>query len=727
MGTTSVPRENAFFPSRYAGMLRHWRRLFRLPRKSPWMSFVLSLIASSLCYGVGVILLFPYFDIGARGISFPFVWYWGWRYGARGGFVAGLLVDVILGNAVCAVVGLPGYQLASFPLHIILNCLIGTLAGVMSELSQRLQGELQHRALVEDRLKESEAGYRLLFDNNPHPMWVCDPQSEQFLAVNNAAVKHYGYSMDEFLSMRLEHIQLSIADGSSDEIAGSRSNLTKRADSQHVRKDGSILEVEVAAHFVAFRGRKCRLYLVTDISERKRAQAALEHQALHDALTGLPNRTLLGKHLDQAVAACRRTSGTFALLALDLDRFKEINDSLGHHCGDVVLNQVSERFRAALRDSDILARFGGDEFALLLPDSGPDGAIKTSRRLLAALEQPFALDGLPVSVGVSIGIAIYPHHGTCSQTLLQRADVAMYQAKKTRSDVIVYADDCDATSTKKLTLASELRQGIEDDQLLLHYQPQVDLRTKRIESAEALVRWPHPRDGMLSPSQFVPLAEHTGLIKSLSLWVMETALLQCRLWRRSGFNLDVAVNLSPSSFTDEHLVTTITRLLNNADALPSWLTIEITENVMMADPDATRVMLHKLRDLGVRISIDDFGTGQSSLAYLRDFPVDEIKIDKSFIKHLNSDPSVLTIVRSIIELGSDLNCRVVAEGIEDQATLDRLCELGCHAAQGYFVERPRPAHDFTNWLNAQSLERMHRANKQAATTSRKRAPQLDRA
>jgi diguanylate cyclase (GGDEF)-like protein/PAS domain S-box-containing protein len=685
-----------------------------------------ALVISSLCYALGLLLLFPYFDMGARTISFLFVWYWGWRSGVRGGLIAGFLVDVALGDAVSWFAQLPASHYDRIWLYIINNCLIGAFAGGMSELSARLKSELGERNRVETRLRESEECYRLLFNSNPHAMWVCDRETLRFLAVNTAAVMHYGYSAEEFSEMNMYRLSApDDADDATFTLSRSRSKVTRRKDLKHVRKDGSCLDVEVTGHNVTFQGQPARLYLSTDISDRKRAQAALEHQALHDALTGLPNRVLLNQHLDQIIASSTRTLKPFSLLVLDLDRFKEINDSLGHHYGDRVLQEITKRFLNVLHGSDVLARFGGDEFALLLPDTNQAGALHASRRLQAALESTFVLDGLNIDVGVSVGIAVYPEHGTTPNTLLQHGDVAMYGAKRSRSEVMVYTSDRNEFSPRRLAMASELRQGIECEQLLLHYQPQIDLRTGRVFGAEALVRWPHPRDGMLPPAQFVPLAEHTGLIKSLSLWVLETALLQCRLWRRSGLNIDVAVNLSPTSLKDDQLPKTIERLLNNADALPSWLVLEITENALMTDPAAAKTTLLRLRDMGVRISIDDFGAGQSSLSYLRDYPVDEIKIDRSFIQGINTDQSAATIVQSIIELGANLDFRVVAEGIEDQKTLDRLVALGCHAAQGFFLGRPLPAHEFTSWLNNHNSDRSRSSHDEPVRRPVRHKPQPD--
>lgn len=438
--------------------------------------------------------------------------------------------------------------------------------------------------------------------------------------------------------------------------------------------------------------------VATDITERQRAEAALQHQALHDPLTDLPNRALLGEHLQQTLRGAERdgTAASFALL--DLNRFKEVNDTLGHHAGDVLLQHVALRVQGALRASDIVARLGGDEFAVLLPGADAAAAIPVIQRILAALAAPCIIDGHSLDVGGSLGLAVYPAHGADAATMLRHADVAMYVAKRAGSGYAVYDAAHDRYSTTRLTLESDLRQAIEGDGLQLHYQPKVDLSNGRLYRVEALVRWCHPTLGQLPPDQFIPLAEQTGLITPLTHWVLQEALRQLQAWSRDGLDLGVAVNLSMRTLHDPTLPDTVAWLLQRYAIAPGRLTLEVTESSLMADPGQARLVLTRLAALGVSLSIDDFGTGYSSLGYLKHLPVDEIKIDKSFVLGMDSDVKDTAIVRSVSELSHNLGLRVVAEGVETAETWDALRALGCDAAQGYYVSRPLPADELERWL-----------------------------
>ncbi len=431
-----------------------------------------------------------------------------------------------------------------------------------------------------------------------------------------------------------------------------------------------------------------------------RQQERLAHQALHDGLTDLPNRALLHDRMQAALRTTRHDGAGVALLLMDLDRFKEINDTFGHQQGDKLLQQVGARLCDALRAADTVARLGGDEFAIVLPATSSEGASTVAKAILQALDRPFVLEGYSVTLGASIGITLAPDHGQDAITLLRRADVAMYTAKRGASGYALYTTEQDQYSPGRLGLTGELRQAIEQDRLCLHYQPKVDLKTGRLDSVEALVRWPHPDRGFLPPDQFIPLAEHTGLIAPLSRWVLATALRQCRAWRDEGLEIRVAVNLSARLLQDEHLIETIAHLLQ-AHAVPATdLELEITESAVMADPARALGVLRRLHQMGVRLSIDDFGTGYSSLAYLNRLPVDEVKIDKSFVLDLRTDDDAATIARSIIDLGHNLGLVVVAEGVEDQATYERLGAMACDLAQGYYLSRAVPAADLTVWARS---------------------------
>jgi diguanylate cyclase (GGDEF)-like protein/PAS domain S-box-containing protein len=463
--------------------------------------------------------------------------------------------------------------------------------------------------------------------------------------------------------------------------------------------DGSWLPTEiVATNLLRDPNVEGVVLTIRDIGERKLAQEALEHQALHDSLTDLPNRALLHDRVQQAILSAHRTGTPVALLLMDLDRFKEINDTFGHHYGDLLLEQFGPRLHDVLRESDTIARLGGDEFAILLPGTDEHGAIHVAEKILAVLGQPFDVEGHSLDVAASIGITLYPEHGADANTLLQRADVAMYHAKRTDTGYAIYAAEHDEYSPDRLTLIGELRQAIEQDQLLLHYQPKVNLKTERIAGVEALVRWQHPERGIIPPDQFIPLAEHTGIIRSLTAWVLNRALRQWRDWHQAGLDLSVAVNLSARSLHDPNLITTIASCLKTWSVPADRLEVELTESTLMADPVRGSEVLMRLHEMGVKLAIDDFGTGYSSLAYLKQLPIDEIKIDKSFVLEMLANDRDGFIVRSVADLGHSLGLDVVAEGVEDQQTLRLLTLMGCDIAQGYHLSRPLPSEELFSWV-----------------------------
>jgi diguanylate cyclase (GGDEF)-like protein/PAS domain S-box-containing protein len=435
-----------------------------------------------------------------------------------------------------------------------------------------------------------------------------------------------------------------------------------------------------------------------DITERKQADAELRQQALHDGLTGLPNRGLLRAELQQALADERDPGRQAALLLLDLDRFKEVNDTLGHPAGDHLLQQISRRLSGAVRHSDLVARLGGDEFALLLPSTDATGALHVAEVVADALQTPFLLEGQLVAVDASIGIAVTPEHGRDADTLLRCADVAMYKAKRSGVGVALYRAADDDHCPDRLALLGELRNAIDHNELLLHYQPKLDLRDGTVVGVEALVRWQHPQRGFLPPSAFIPLAEQSGLIYPLSRWVLDAALRQQQIWQGKGIDIPVAVNLPRRMLHDPQLPETVAQSLARWDVAPARLVLEITESSLMADPVRAGENLSELRALGVRISIDDFGTGYSSLASLKNLPVDELKIDQSFVQAMATDASSRAIVRAIVDLADALKLRVVAEGVEDRATWNVLAGLGCEVAQGYFLSRPIAPDDFEAWV-----------------------------
>jgi diguanylate cyclase (GGDEF)-like protein len=429
------------------------------------------------------------------------------------------------------------------------------------------------------------------------------------------------------------------------------------------------------------------------------ANMQLEIQATHDALTGLPNRSFLHRRLEQEMHMARKDNIPAALLLLDLDRFKEVNDTFGHDVGDLLLQQIGLRLQGSLRPTDLIARLGGDEFAIVLPATDAAGAIHATRTLLGTLDAPFLVGEHAFAIGGSIGIALTPEHGFDITTLLRCADVAMYVAKRSQSGHAVYTPEVDQHSPRKLALMNELRQAIADDGLLLHYQPKVSLPLGRMLGVEALVRWPHPVHGSIPPDEFIPLAEYAGLIGPLTRWVLERAVRQCLDWEQAGLCVNVAVNLSTRTLYDPQLLSTMTDLFQAYGVAPSRLTLEITESALMDEPERAHMVLAGLRALGMSIAIDDFGTGYSSLAYLKRLPIDEVKIDKAFVFGLgvDADPADVAIVRAVVAMARPLGCEVVAEGVESMETWTFLREVGCDLAQGYYLSRPLPAAALEHW------------------------------
>ena len=431
--------------------------------------------------------------------------------------------------------------------------------------------------------------------------------------------------------------------------------------------------------------------------DRLRGEAASkEHLALHDSLTGLANRALFHREVG---AVLERRPSCAAVMLMDLDRFKEVNDTLGHHIGDSLLVEISARLKDILADHGSVARLGGDEFAVLLPNVTDVADAETiARLLLSALQRTFIVGGLELEIGASVGVAMYPAHADDSSSLLQRADVAMYIAKSAHAGYSVYAAERDQSNARRLSLAAELRAAIESGQLSVAYQPKANLHTGRIEGVEALVRWNHPRYGNLPPDEFIPVAEHTGLIRPLTDFMLDRALTQCRAWSDQGFEISVAINLSARSLVDTDLADTVAAALETAGLPPAQLVLEITESTIMADPVRTLTTLNRLASMGVSLSIDDFGTGYSSLSYLKRLPVHEVKIDKSFVMNMTAEEDDASIVRSVVDLARNLRLRVVAEGVEDGTSLQALTELGCDVVQGYYVSRPLSADRLTELL-----------------------------
>ena len=435
------------------------------------------------------------------------------------------------------------------------------------------------------------------------------------------------------------------------------------------------------------------------IRNAQRQESSLRHQAMFDRLTNLPNRALFADRIQQAILISQREKQSFAIVAVDLDRFKVINDALGHPVGDQVLQQVAERSRSCLRASDTFARMGGDEFTILLPNTpNLDGAQILAKKILAAIKKPLSVTGQSIEVSASLGIALFPEHGNTAEVLLRNADAAMYEAKRTQAGYTIYHINLNQHAKDRMQLQGELRTAIENNELVLHYQPKIDFASARISGVEALVRWQHPTRGLLFPDAFIELAEATGQIKALTLVVLRKALDQSETWYRSGLNLTVAVNISSLSIQDPEFPDQLSDLLKSVNIPISQLELEITETAVMTGTVRAVECIKRLNQLGLQIAIDDFGTGYSSMSRLKELLVAQIKIDKSFVKDMAVNHNDAMIVRSTVELGHSLGMKVIAEGVEDQAVWDKLKALNCDSAQGYYMGRPIPVEKFNAWL-----------------------------
>ncbi|MBW4551849.1 MAG: EAL domain-containing protein [Aphanocapsa sp. GSE-SYN-MK-11-07L] len=565
---------------------------------------------------------------------------------------------------------------------------------------------ISDRKQSEHELSQAEAKYRSIFENATEGIFQSIPAG-QYISANPALANIYGYSSPEDLkanltsiadhlyvqpNRRVEFLQLLEQQGSVSDF-----------ESEIYRKNGQMIWISENARAVYDQAGNLLYFegTVEDITARKQAEITIRYQAFHDLLTGLPNRALLNDRLSVALAESQRTEEALAVMFMDLDRFKTINDTLGHAIGDQLLQQVVGRVVHSLRNVDTIARWGGDEFTLLLPHlSQPEDAINVAERILSAFKATFCLEGQTFRVTCSIGIAVYPRDGTDAATLLRNADAALYQAKSLgRNRYQLYTPSLNNHASTRLTLEHELHKALERNELCLYYQPQIDTRNGKMIGVEALVRWRHPELGLLSPQTFIGLAEESGLIVSIGEWVLRTACQQCRAWQEQGFSaINMAVNLSSLQFQQPNLVNIITQILSTTGLAPPHLELEITESTAMSDLEFTRILLAKLSQMGIGISLDDFGTGYSSLGYLKLFPLSGLKIDRSFICDLADDPQNLAITTAIIALGRGLKLNVVAEGVETEAQYQILRSLGCEAMQGYLFSQPLPVEGMTALL-----------------------------
>lgn len=566
--------------------------------------------------------------------------------------------------------------------------------GEVSEVFNRMQ----------DQLVASEVRIRAVMDNVLDAIITFDEKGT-IESANQAVRNVFACSPEELLGQNLKMLMPEPYRGEYERFlahyieSGEPRILGVGREVMGQRKGGGIFPMDLAVSEMWVHGRRYFIGIIRDITERKEQMAAIEYQALHDALTDLPNRSLLSDRLHQAILNAIRDKTPLALIIMDLDHFKEINDTLGHHNGDLILKQVATRVRGVLRESDTVARLGGDEFAVLLPTADLIDATRIAKKILSALDQPFDLEGQSFHVGGSLGIALLPEHGRDGTALMKRADVAMYEAKRGKTGFALYDPSKDQHSLRNLSLMGDLRSAVEQNQLVLYYQPKVNMQTGRVSGVEALVRWQHPQHGLMYPDDFIPLAEQAGLIRQVTLWVLEKALAQHTDWLQMGIDLSMAVNLSARNLQDNVFPDEVGTLLRGYHHTQlSRLRFEITETAMMADPGRAAEILNALGAMGIRLSIDDFGTGYSSLAYLKQLPVAELKIDKSFVLGMSTDDNDAVIVRSTIDLAHNIGMRVVAEGVEDKKTYDMLAALGCDVVQGYFISRPVTPEELLRWL-----------------------------
>jgi diguanylate cyclase (GGDEF)-like protein/PAS domain S-box-containing protein len=598
----------------------------------------------------------------------------------RGTSIAVASAAIVTGIAIVAQLAV-ALSLDTSP--ILLDILLSTLAVQLDRqgsmiLAQRVA--LRRQDAVMNRLVDSVFDGIVTFDGQG-----------KVVSWNRIAERMFGTPIAQVKEKPLETLLPLLGRNYADDTLAPRELLAKRS-------DGSQFPVEVAASAGEIEGIRVGVAVVRDITRRK-ADEELARQALHDSLTGLPNRAFLLNRLGEITVAVERSREAFALLLLDLDGFKQINDRLGHRIGDLVLRDLAPRLQEPLRRDDMVARLGGDEFAILLsPPTDAKAACNVAGRINHCVRQPLLVEGMCFRLSASIGIALHPQHGRKSGNLLHCADIAMYRAKRDRLAVALYEPDLEAVLGNDVVLRHELERAIEQDELVLHYQPKIDVCTLRPVGFEALVRWQHPDHGLVPPDKFIPLAEYTDLMQPLTDWVLDAAVRQQHLWLENGYDLAIAVNLSAKSLQDPQLANRFRAIFERWGVQPDRTIFEITENSVIADPKSAARVLRRLTKMGCKVSLDDFGTGYSSLVLLQTLPISELKIDRLFVASMSTDQNASVIVRSIVNLAHTLGMQVVAEGVEDRATFTRLSVIGCDQIQGYLFGRPVAANDLAQSL-----------------------------
>lgn len=577
---------------------------------------------------------------------------------------------------------------------------IEALEGVIQDVTRLKQSE--------ETAKMAEERYRSIFENSIEGIYQSSP-SGQYLNFNPALARIYGYDSPEDLLRGISDIkkQLYVDDGMRDKfIAQMQANgRVQNFEAQVYRKHGDVIWISENAREVRDDKGRLQFYegTVEDITERKNYEQQIEYQATHDSLTGLPNRTLLADRLQQCISFADRFQSKLAVAFVDLDQFKLINDSMGHHTGDELLVTMAGRLAGCVRESDTVVRLGGDEFVLLITSlQRVEDISQSMQRVLSAVAEPIAINGWDYQVSCSIGVSIYPDDAGDPNTLLKNADSAMFKAKQTgRNNFQFYTQELNTALIERMDIEYRLRRSIDNNEFLLHYQPKIDLARGRVCGAEALIRWQPEGGALVSPASFIPVAEETGLIDEIGLWVLKTACSKAFEIRQSmGQILPIAVNVSPRQFGRPGLVKTVESVLKETGLDPACLELEITESMLVHDTDHFIRTLRDLKALGISLAIDDFGTGYSSMAYLKDFPVDRLKIDKVFVDNLEHEAANRAILKAIIALGHSLEMKVVAEGVETAYQHAFLQAIGCDEIQGYFFSRPLPAGDFAALLDA---------------------------
>jgi diguanylate cyclase (GGDEF)-like protein/PAS domain S-box-containing protein len=579
----------------------------------------------------------------------------------------------------------------------------------LSQLANAANRMLESLEQSHIRLSDNEERYRTLTENTYDLIGEISREG-QYLYVSPNYRDVLGYEPQELLNKSIgDTVHPEDQNALLDRLKKLEFSTFKHIVYRMICKNGEIRCFESTGRSYLTTAGEIRMVFVSrDITERQKYQETIWHQAFHDTLTGLSNRMLFKDRLSHALAHAKRNKQMLAVIFLDLDRFKLINDTLGHEIGDQLLKSVALRLKKCMREDDTIARLGGDEFTLLMPEiDKSESAAKVAQKIIEEILQPFHIGDHELYISTSIGIALYPSDGEDADTLLKNADTAMYLAKERgRNNYQFYTPALNKKTIERMTMENELRRAIERKEFVLHYQPKVNIKTHKIIGMEALVRWQHPVRGLIPPADFIPIAEETGMIVPLGEWVLHTACAQNKAWQDAGFEpLSISVNLSGCQFQLQNLAVVIKRILKETDLAPFWLELEITESTAMQNADYTIETLHKLKEMGVQFSIDDFGTGYSSLSQLKRFPVDKLKIDKSFVVEIGTGQDSEIIASTVIVLGKSLNLGVIAEGVETVEQLDFLKKHQCNEMQGFLFSKPVTADEFSALLEQNKLGR----------------------